>query len=89
VPARFDPDSVRQRVLEVLARTFGLDPDAVALDAPVTGLRDSLGIVELILALEEEFEFGISDDEMDQLTSRTWTLRELIEFIARRITGGR
>jgi acyl carrier protein len=75
-------------VLEILARTYGFDPDTIALDAPVTGLGDSLGIVELIIALEEEeFEFGILGDDMDQLTSRTWTLRELIEFIARRITG--
>ena len=44
---------------------------------------DSLDIVELVMALEEEFDTEIPDDEAEKIT----TVKQAIEFIQAPATG--
>ena len=44
---------------------------------------DSLNLVEIVMAIEEEYEIEIPDDEFDQLK----TIGSIIRYINRRQTG--
>ncbi|WP_206516100.1 phosphopantetheine-binding protein [Nocardioides pantholopis] len=64
---RIDP-RVMAAVVEVLVATLGIEDRAATLDAatPLLGELpelDSLGVVELAVALEERFDIVVDDDD--------------------------
>ena len=71
--------SVEERVKEIIIDQLGVDAEAVALEASfVDDLgADSLDIVELVMAMEEEFNMEISDEDAEKLT----TVGAAIEYI--------
>ena len=72
-------DSVKDRVLGIIADQLDLDQSEIKLDSSfVDDLgADSLDTVELVLALEEAFEVSIPDDEAEKIT----TVRQAVEKI--------
>jgi acyl carrier protein len=63
-----DQDATLQGVIAVLASTLELEDDGASLDgsSPLLGELpelDSLGVVQLAVALEERFDIVIDDDE--------------------------
>jgi acyl carrier protein len=53
-------DTVRDRVVAILAQQAVLDPDEVAMEATLEDLGiDSLGLVETIFAIEEAFDIQV------------------------------
>ena len=76
--------TIFERVKRVIVERLGVDEEKVTLDASFTEDlgADSLDLVELIMALEEEFSkdgktLEISDEEAEKIT----TVREAVEFI--------
>ncbi len=63
--------SVEQRVREIIVEQMDVNPDQVTLDAKfIEDLgADSLDVVELVMALEEEFDHEIPDEEAEKLLS--------------------
>jgi len=63
--------SVEQRVREIIVEQMDVNPDQVTLDAKfIEDLgADSLDVVELVMALEEEFGNEIPDEEAEKLLS--------------------
>ena len=61
--------SVEQRVKEIICEQLGVSEDQVTPEASfIEDLgADSLDIVELVMALEEEFGLDIPDEEADKL----------------------
>ena len=61
--------SVEQRVREIIVEQMDVNPDQVTLDAKfIEDLgADSLDVVELVMALEEEFGSEIPDEEAEKL----------------------
>ncbi len=52
--------SVRDKVIEIIAEQAVLDPSDVTLDSTLEDLGiDSLGLVESIFAIEEEFDVSV------------------------------
>ena len=72
--------SVEDRVKSIIVEQLGVDADEVTLDASfVEDLgADSLDTVELVMALEEEFETEIPDEEAEKIT----TVKQAIDFIS-------
>lgn len=60
---------VRQRIIGVVATQLGVDPQEVQRDAEfVDDLgADSLDLVEVVMALEEEFQIEIPDEDAEKL----------------------
>ncbi|MEO8004035.1 MAG: phosphopantetheine-binding protein [Betaproteobacteria bacterium] len=57
-------------------------------DAPLLGAvpeLDSMAVVNLITALEEQFDISVADDEIDASTFET--LGSLTQFIERKLAG--
>ncbi|MFI4937915.1 MAG: acyl carrier protein [Candidatus Berkiellales bacterium] len=71
--------SVEERVTDIVVEQLGLERDKVHPESKfVDDLgADSLDTVELVMALEEEFELEIPDEEAEKIT----TLREAISYI--------
>lgn len=70
---------VFDRVKKIIADQLGLDENTVAMDSLfVDDLgADSLDVVELIMALEEEFDIEIPDEEAEKATK----VGDVVEYI--------
>ena len=71
--------SVEERVKKIVVEQLGVKEDEVKEDASfVDDLgADSLDTVELVMALEEEFETEIPDEDAEKIT----TVKEAIDYI--------
>ena len=71
--------SVEDQVRAIIAEQLGIKEDEIKKDASfVDDLgADSLDTVELVMALEEEFETEIPDEEAEKIT----TVQNAIDFV--------
>jgi len=71
--------SVEERVKKIIAEKLSVDIAEVVPEASfVDDLgADSLDLVELIMAMEEEFDTDISDEDAEQIT----TVKDAIDYI--------
>lgn len=71
--------SAEERLKKIIAKELSVSEDEVTPDASfIEDLNaDSLDLVELIMALEEEFNVKISDEEADKIK----TVRDAIEYV--------
>lgn len=67
------------RVQAIIVEQLGVEPDEVTMEASFRDdlEADSLDLVELIMAFEEEFGGEISDDEAQNLT----TVGDVVNFL--------
>ncbi len=72
-------DNIEQRVKKIVAEQLGVNEAEVKNESSfVDDLgADSLDTVELVMALEEEFETEIPDEEAEKIT----TVQQAINFI--------
>jgi acyl carrier protein len=78
-------DSTESRVVNIIVDLLGVEEADVT---PEASFRkdleaDSLDLVELIMAFEEEFDGEISDEEAQKIT----TVGEAIEYINKNMTN--
>ena len=71
--------SIEERVKKIIVEQLGVADDQVTPDASfVDDLgADSLDTVELVMALEEEFDVEIPDDQAENIT----TVKEAVGFV--------
>ena len=77
--------TIEDRVKKIVVEQLGVAEDQVTPDASfVDDLgADSLDTVELVMALEEEFDTEIPDDEAEKIT----TVKQAIEFVKANAAG--
>ena len=70
---------VFEQVKKVIVDQLGVSEDEVKMDASYTDAlgADSLDTVELVMALEEDFDTEIADEEAEKLT----TVRKTVDYI--------
>ena len=70
---------VFEKVQEKVAEQLGIETDEITLESSfIDDLgADSLDIVELLMALEEEFDIEIPDEEAEKLT----TVGDVVDYI--------
>ena len=70
---------VAERVKKIVVEHLGVEPDKVVDNANfIEDLgADSLDTVELVMALEEEFETEIPDEEAEKIT----TVQQAIDYV--------
>jgi acyl carrier protein len=71
--------SVYERVRGIVAERLGVDEDKVTMDAEFIGdlNADSLDLVEVIMAMEQEFDLEIKDEEAENIR----TVADAVNFI--------
>ena len=74
-----NPDAILEKVKEVIIEQLAVDDEAIKLETSfIDDLgADSLDIVELIMALEEEFDMQIPDSEAEKIS----TVGDVVEYI--------
>jgi len=82
-------DEIWARLQGQLASSLGLEPESSILDVE-SRIREDLGLsslktVELIIALEDQYDISIEDDELATLV----TLRDVVELIDGKISPTR
>ena len=73
---------VETKVREIVADQLGVGVDEVSLDASFSGDlgADALDFMEIVMALEEEFETDIDERDSESLK----TVRDAVEYLSRR-----
>ncbi|SMB94820.1 acyl carrier protein [Thermanaeromonas toyohensis ToBE] len=75
-------DSIFNKVRSIVAEQLGVDEEEITPNTSFEDLNaDSLDIVELIMALEEEFDIEIPDEDAEKLT----TVGAAVEYIREHI----
>jgi acyl carrier protein len=71
--------SVERRVIEIIVEQLGVSEEEVTLEASfIDDLgADSLDLVELIMAMEEEFGLEISDEDAEKIL----TVQDVVNYI--------
>lgn len=72
--------SIEERVKKIIVERLGANEDEISPEASfVDDLgADSLDVVELVMALEEEFKIEISDEQAEKIQN----VQQAIDFIA-------
>jgi acyl carrier protein len=78
MPAELMPDDLISRVTGVIAKTQKLPPETVTIDKSFEELKiDSLDGINILFALEGEFDIDIPDDAARNIR----TIRQMVEGI--------
>lgn len=72
-------DKIFEKVKEIVAEQLGVDGEKVVPNAHFANdlQADSLDTVELVMALEEEFDIEIPDEAAEKIT----TVQEAVDYI--------
>jgi acyl carrier protein len=75
--------SVERRVIEIIVEQLGVSTEEVTLEASfIDDLgADSLDLVELIMAMEEEFGLEISDEDAEKIQ----TVQDVVNYVNQHI----
>ena len=76
---------IESKMTELLVEELGLDADKITMDATFEeDLEvDSLGVVELLMALEDTFGVQIPDEEAESLV----TVGEAVDLVAKKLSS--
>ena len=74
-----NPDAILEKVKEVIIEQLGVEDESIKMDTSfIDDLgADSLDIVELIMALEEEFDIEIPEADAEKIS----TVGDVVEYI--------
>lgn len=73
-------DEITARILSIIAETQRKDPGEVTIDSTFEELGiDSMDGVNIVFALENEFDINVPDDDVKKLR----TVREVVEGVAK------
>lgn len=75
--------SVDKKIKQTIAEQLGLNEDEIINEASLIDDMgaDSLDIVELVMAMEEEFEMEIPDEDAEKIV----TVQDIIDYVKKRI----
>jgi len=75
--------TVFERIRAIVVEQLGVDEDEVTMDTTFESLNaDSLDVVELVMALEEEFGIEIPDEDAEKLT----TVKAAVDYVTQKIS---
>ncbi|MCA1795971.1 MAG: acyl carrier protein [Geobacteraceae bacterium] len=72
--------SIEERVQKIVAEQLGVEAEQVTMEASFMDDlgADSLDTVELVMALEEEFEIEISDEDAEKIQK----VKDAVEYVS-------
>lgn len=80
-----DRSEIESKLVDLLVEELGLERDDITMTAKFEeDLEvDSLGVVELLMALEDNFDVKIPDDEAEKIT----TVGEAVDIVASKVSA--
>ena len=78
------PDELTARVIQVIAKTQHLPPESISIEQTFAELKfDSLDGMNILFAVENEFDISIPDEQAVQIKS----VREMVQGIERLVAA--
>lgn len=76
-------DAIFQKMKRIIVEQLGVDEEAVTLEASFQDDlgADSLDVVELLMALEEEFDLEIPDEDAEKIQ----TVGDAVDYVRERV----
>jgi acyl carrier protein len=77
-------DTVENRVKRILKDCLGVEFFEISNEDRLNGgnlLADSLDVLEIVMDIEDEFDIGISEEELDELNGINITVKQLIDLV--------
>lgn len=76
-----EKETIKQRVVDLIVEKLGVEREEVKPEAHVIDDlgADSLDVVELVMALEEEFDIEIPDEDAENIR----TVKDIFDYIDR------
>ncbi len=70
---------VFEKVRDILAEQLDLDPDSIQMESRLLDDlgADSLDVVDLVMAIEDEFSIEVSDEALENMT----TIADAVNYI--------
>lgn len=83
----FKKQGIFEKVQNLISDKLGTDIDYVTENSNIMDdLRaDSLDVVEIVMAIEEEFEFEIPDEDFDDYSDLQ--VKSIVDYIYKRLTS--
>ncbi|MDJ0924784.1 MAG: acyl carrier protein [Acidimicrobiia bacterium] len=80
-----DRSEIEAKLVDLLVDELGLERDDITMEAKFEEDLDvdSLGVVELLMALEDNFDVKIPDEEAEKIT----TVGEAAELVSQKLNG--
>ncbi len=80
-----DRSEIESKMVDLLVEELGIERDKIAMTSKFEeDLEvDSLGVVELLMALEDNFDVNIPDEEAENIT----TVSEAVDIVAAKVKG--
>lgn len=80
------PDDITDRVVSIIKEQLNLDEDAdISTKSSIEGdlFADSLDMVEIVCAIEDEFNIHIQDIQADRID----TIQDVIDIVLKELNG--
>ncbi len=70
---------ILEKIQDIISKQLGIDADSIQLTSNLTSDldADSIEAVEIIMAIEDEFEIEIPDEKIESIV----TVQDLVDFI--------
>ena len=80
-----EKSEIESKLIDLLVDELGLERDDITMEASFEEDLDvdSLGVVELLMALEDNFDVKIPDEEAEKIT----TVGEAAELVGQKLNG--
>lgn len=80
-----DKAAIESKLVDLLVEELGLERDDITMEARFEEDLDvdSLGVVELLMALEDNFDVKIPDEEAEKIT----TVAEAADLVSQKLNG--
>jgi acyl carrier protein len=74
--------AIDKKIKQIIAEQLGLNEDEILDEASLIDDlgADSLDIVELVMAMEEEFEMEIPDEDAEKIS----TVKDVVDYVKKR-----
>jgi acyl carrier protein len=76
-----DKTEIFEKIRDIIVEQLGIeDPDSIQMDTSMTKdlEADSLYVIEVIMAIEEEFDIEIPDEEAEKFTN----VEDIVNYVA-------
>lgn len=78
-----DIEELNTKLVSLMARIIGLDEKAFSIDDTLESLGgDSLDAIEFVMAIEDNFEIEIPDNDVNKIQ----TIRQMSEYLQKRLS---
>ncbi len=76
-------EEILEKVVEIVTEKLGVDAEEVILDSDLTEDlgADSLDLVDLVMAFEDEFGVKIEDEDVENIT----TIGDIVDYISKEL----